>query len=118
MTTHQTLRGRIVSASLTVADGIIAVADGVITFAGPASDFTGEAGPAQPDRILLPGLVDLHCHGAVGSDFAEGSVAGSTAAAKYLHSRGTTTLLASVVTGPAEQTLRSLHVLRDLADRG
>lgn len=118
MTTHQTLRGRIVSASLTVADGIIAVADGVITFAGPASDFTGEAGPAHPDRILLPGLVDLHCHGAVGSDFAEGSAAGSTAAAKYLHSRGTTTLLASVVTGPAEQTLRSLHVLRDLADRG
>lgn len=112
------LRGRIVSADLDVADGIIAVAGGVITFAGPASGFPGESGPARPDRILLPGLVDLHCHGALGADFADGSAEGATAAARYLHSRGTTTLLASVVTGPPAQTLRNLEVLRQLAADG
>lgn len=118
MSNELVLRGRIVSAALEVADGAVAVDGGVITFAGPASDFPGNPGPARTDRILLPGLVDLHCHGAKGSDFAEGSEQGSEAAARYLHSRGTTTLLASVVTGPQDQTLRSLKVLRSLTDQG
>lgn len=118
MSNELVLRGRIVSAALEVADGVVAVDGGVITFAGPASDFPGKPGPVRPGRILLPGLVDLHCHGAKGSDFAEGSEEGAEVAARYLHSRGTTTLLASVVTGPQDQTLRSLKVLRSLTDRG
>jgi N-acetylglucosamine-6-phosphate deacetylase len=117
MSNHLTLRGRIVSAGLDVADGIIAVDGGVISFAGPASDFSGDPVAARPDRILLPGLVDLHCHGAIGSDFAEGSAEGSTAAARYLHSRGTTTLLASVVTGSPDHLRRNLKVLRVLTDQ-
>lgn len=112
------LRGRIVTAALEVADGVVAVDGGMVTFAGPASDFPGNPGPTRSDRILLPGLVDLHCHGAKGSDFAEGSETGAEAAARYLHTRGTTTLLASVVTGPQEQTLRTLRVLRSLTEQG
>ena len=118
MSNESLLRGRIVSAALELADGVVAVDGGVITFAGPASDFPGNPGPARTDRILLPGLVDLHCHGARGSDFAEGSEEGSATAARYLHTRGTTTLLASVVTGPQDQTLRTLKVLRSLTDQG
>ncbi|WP_370526038.1 hypothetical protein [Pseudarthrobacter sp. NBSH8] len=76
MSNELVLRGRIVSAALEVADGAVAVDGGVITFAGPASDFPGNPGPVRTDRILLPGLVDLHCHGAKGSDFAEGSEEG------------------------------------------
>lgn len=118
MSNELVLRGRIVSAALELADGVVAVDGGVITFAGPASHFPGNPGPVRPECILLPGLVDLHCHGARGSDFAEGSEEGSAAAARYLHSRGTTTLLASVVTGPQDQTLRNLKVLRSLTDQG
>lgn len=112
------LRGRIVAACLDIEDGVVAVEGGLITYSGPASDFPGEAVPADPDRILLPGLVDLHCHGALGSDFSDGSLEGSRSAARYLHSRGTTTLLASLVTGSPEHLVRNLSALRTLAEEG
>ncbi|MDT0169331.1 amidohydrolase family protein [Pseudarthrobacter sp. BRE9] len=123
------LRGRIVTGSMDVADGIVAVDGGRITFAGPAAEyahsefaagpgFPALALPADTGRILLPGLVDLHCHGALGSDFSEGSADGARAAARYLHSRGTTTLLASLVTGSPEHLLRNLTVLRGLVEEG
>jgi N-acetylglucosamine-6-phosphate deacetylase len=114
-----TLRGRIVSAGLDIEDGLVAVADGQITYAGPASEFPGDPGTsAAPGRILLPGLVDLHCHGAHGTDFSQGSEEGSRAAARYLHSRGTTTLVASLVTGAPAVLARNLKVLRSLAEEG
>ncbi|VXC18508.1 N-acetylglucosamine-6-phosphate deacetylase [Arthrobacter sp. 9AX] len=120
------LRGRIVAAGMDIRDGLVAVAGGRITYAGPASEYSGDLGEtgnlgdtsAAPDRVLLPGLVDLHCHGAHGSDFAEGSEDGARAAATYLHSRGTTTLLASVVTGAPADLVRNLKVLRALAEEG
>ncbi|MET1085768.1 MAG: amidohydrolase family protein [Arthrobacter sp.] len=116
------LRGRIVAAAMDLNDGLIAVADGRITYAGPASGYSGRLGEtgtsADPGRILLPGLVDLHCHGAHGFDFAEGSEEGARAAARYLHSRGTTTLLASLVTGAPADLVRNLKVLRSLAEEG
>jgi N-acetylglucosamine-6-phosphate deacetylase len=135
MNTDVILRGRIVTGSMDVPDGIVALDGGVITYAGPASGFPGlglggtkgagteGAGteatwPEAAGRILMPGLVDLHCHGALGSDFSEGSAEGARSAARYLHSRGTTTLLASLVTGSPEDLVRNLTVLRDLAADG
>jgi N-acetylglucosamine-6-phosphate deacetylase len=116
------LQGRIVSASMDIHDGLVAVAGGRITYAGPASDFAGDpndaAAAAGSGRILLPGLVDLHCHGAHGSDFSEGSEEGARAVARYLHSRGTTTLLASLVTGAPADLARNLKMLRSLAEEG
>lgn len=125
MSTGLILRGRIVTGSMDVPDGVVAVDGGVITYAGPASGFSvadsdgaESAGHDVPGRILLPGLVDLHCHGALGSDFSEGSVNGARSAARYLHSRGTTTLLASLVTGSPEHLVRNLGVLRGLTNDG
>ncbi|TNB69502.1 amidohydrolase family protein [Arthrobacter sp. BB-1] len=114
------LRGRVVSATMDITDGLVAVDGGLVTYAGPASEFHGELAPIGevPKRIILPGLVDLHCHGAHGSDFSEGSVEGARAAARYLHSRGTTTLLASLVTAAPADLVRNLEVLRVLAEEG
>ena len=112
------LRGRVVTADGDIADGVIAVDGGRITYAGPATEFAGGTSGDASGQILMPGLVDLHCHGALGSDFSEGSAEGARSAARYLHSRGTTTLLASLVTGSPEHLLRNLTVLRVLADEG
>lgn len=113
------LRGRIVTASLDIADGVVAADGGLVTFAGPAQDFPGVLPPAAPaGRILVPGLVDVHCHGAYGSDFSEGDPDGAERAARYLHSRGTTTLLASLVTGEPGDLVRNLEILRELAGLG
>src|SRR6478735_393515 len=110
------LRGRIVTASLDIADGVVAADGGLVTFAGPAQDFPGVLPPDAPaGRILVPGLVDVHCHGAYGSDFSEGDPAGAERAARYLHSRGTPTVVASLVTGKPGDLVRNLGMLRELA---
>jgi len=114
-----TLRGRIITATMDLPDGVVAVDGGLVTFAGPAPEFPGvlpEKGPGG--QILMPGLVDLHCHGAYGSDFSESDLDGASRAARYLHNRGTTTLLASVVTGEPRDLMRSLGVLKELAEQG
>lgn len=119
MSSEVVLRGRIVSATMDVPDAVVAVDGGLVTFAGPASGFPGVLPHDVPaGRILVPGLVDLHCHGASGSDFSEGDLEGAARAARYLHSRGTTTLLASLVTGKPADLVRSLGVLRELTEQG
>ncbi|MDQ0799648.1 N-acetylglucosamine-6-phosphate deacetylase [Arthrobacter sp. SLBN-112] len=113
------IRGRIVTASLDIADGVMAADGGLVTFAGPAQVFPGVLPPEAPDgRVLVPGLVDMHCHGAYGSDFSEGDPGGAERAARYLHSRGTTTVVASLVTGKPGDLVRNLGMLRELAGRG
>lgn len=113
------LRGRIVSATMDFEDGVVAFDDGVITYAGPVSEYDGGAAlPPSSGRILLPGLVDLHCHGAHGSDFSEGTAEGARSAAQYLHSRGTTTLLASMVTASPEDLARNLRAVRAVVEEG
>lgn len=119
-----TLRGRIVTGSMAIDDGVIAVAGDRISYVGPASAFPGIADleqnrPARDGQYtLLPGLVDLHCHGAAGSDFSEGSAAAARSAARFLHRRGTTTLLASLVTASTRDLLRNLDALRPVAEEG
>jgi N-acetylglucosamine-6-phosphate deacetylase len=121
------LRGRIVTGSRVIDDGVIAVDGERISYVGPVSGLPGgedleQLDPTQlhggAEYILLPGLVDLHCHGAAGSDFSEGSTEAARSAARFLHSRGTTTLLASLVTATSGDLLRNLSALRPLANEG
>jgi len=117
--TGLTLRGRIVTGTLDVPDGVVAVDGGLVSFAGPASEFPGVLpGDGPADRIILPGLVDLHCHGAYGADFSESGPSGARRALKYLHSQGTTTLLASLVTGQPRDLIRALGMLKELTEQG
>ncbi|HCC39048.1 MAG TPA: N-acetylglucosamine-6-phosphate deacetylase, partial [Arthrobacter bacterium] len=71
-----------------------------------------------PGSMILPGLVDLHCHGAVGGDFPSGDSEAARTAVDFLHRSGTTTLLASLVTASREDLLRGMETLRLLADEG
>ncbi|HSN34985.1 MAG TPA: amidohydrolase family protein [Arthrobacter sp.] len=128
------LAGTLISDGGATADSIVAVAGGRISYAGPRSGFdaagfrSGVRAAAGPDHAteislppgssLLPGLIDLHCHGAAGGDFPTGDSRACRAAVGFLHRSGTTTLLASLVTAPAEELIRGIGVLRPLADEG
>lgn len=69
------------------------------------------------DCIVGPGLVDVHCHGAMGSDFADGTEADIARAAGYHLQRGTTTLLAGIGSCSIEEMLRACAVVRALMPR-
>ena len=118
------LAGTLISDGHTTADAVVAVAGGRIAYAGPRRGFGAAAfrGAQEitlpPGSSILPGLIDLHCHGAAGGGFPTGDSRACRAAVGFLHRSGTTTLLASLVTAPAEELLRGIGVLRPLADEG
>lgn len=109
----------------TVNEGfVVMITGGRIAYAGPraALDKSVLAGLEEldlpPGSIILPGLVDLHCHGAAGGDFPGGKDSAARAAVDFLHRSGTTTVLASLVTASRKDLLRGLKTLRVLADEG
>jgi N-acetylglucosamine-6-phosphate deacetylase len=116
------LSGRVVTDTGVVDDGVVAFADARIAYAGPASGFDSSGWTLEDgfgaDTTLLPGLVDLHCHGAYGGDFAAGDAAAARRAVDFLHRNGTTTLLASTVTAPRNDLLNAVSVLAGLAAEG
>lgn len=118
------LAGTLITDGHTTADAVVAVAGGRIAYAGPRRGF-GAAGirgareiTLPPGSSILPGLIDLHCHGAAGGSFPTGDSRACRDAVGFLHRSGTTTLLASLVTAPSEELLRGIGVLRPLADEG
>jgi N-acetylglucosamine-6-phosphate deacetylase len=118
------LRGTLLTDGTSHPDAVVAVADGRIAYAGPRSGFDAKAGAGAveldlpPGSRILPGLVDLHCHGAAGGSFPSSDGRGCREAVDFLHRSGTTTLLASLVTASAEELLRGLGVLQVLASEG
>ena len=78
------LTGRVVTPTGVVDDGAVLVDGDRISWVGPRRELAGRSG-ADPDgwadgRTLLPGLVDLHCHGGAGGEFGPDPDAGRTAA--------------------------------------
>jgi N-acetylglucosamine-6-phosphate deacetylase len=65
--------------------------------------------------VLVPGFVDLHCHGGGGSSFGDGPEAAVRAAALHL-AHGTTTVVASLVTGSRDRLRAQIDDLAALVD--
>src|SRR5699024_6349815 len=71
------------------------------------------------DGLLLPGLVDLHCHGGGGASFPDASDAAEMLTAVREHRRhGTTSLVASLVTADAATLRERVRDLSQLAADG
>jgi N-acetylglucosamine-6-phosphate deacetylase len=65
------INGRVITPNLEIAPGRVVIADGRIESVGP------EEGEAEGNVVdcsglwVLPGLVDIHCHGGAGGDFLD-----------------------------------------------
>jgi N-acetylglucosamine-6-phosphate deacetylase len=71
-----------------------------------------EPGPAPEDRHVVPGFVDLHVHGGHGADCMEGPDA-VRRMARFHARHGTTSLLATSVTAPADNLRRAMRGIAD-----
>lgn len=80
-------KGRIVSSSREVTDGQEMDAGGL---------------------KILPGLIDVHSHGAAGCDFSDGSLKGLEKILRYQKSCGVTTYCPTTMTLPEEKLLQAL----------
>ncbi|WPF65840.1 MULTISPECIES: N-acetylglucosamine-6-phosphate deacetylase [unclassified Corynebacterium] len=107
------LRGRIVTAQreypharLTWEGGRIA---GIEELPGPAP---------QEAMTVIPGLVDLHNHGGFRGAFPTGSAEECLRAVRFHRAQGTTTMLASLVSGTERELSRQVGVLRELVEQG
>ncbi|GAA3022236.1 N-acetylglucosamine-6-phosphate deacetylase [Actinokineospora globicatena] len=110
--------GRLVTAEGVVDDGWLLVEDGYISALGsgerPRADETVEADGAW----VVPGFVDIHCHGGGGEPFMSTDPARARVAVDTHARRGTTTLLASLVSRPIDELVNQISALRELVEDG
>lgn len=119
------VRGRVVTPAAVLDDGAVVLDGDRIAWVGTAGDVpapwqdaVGRTTP-DPDTYVLPGLVDLHCHGGGGAGFPDATDAQTVRVAVAEHRRhGTTTLVASLVTAPPEVLRERTVLLAELADAG
>jgi N-acetylglucosamine-6-phosphate deacetylase len=96
---------------------------GWVRISGDRIDAVGEGIAADPtatdlgDVMLVAGFVDLHCHGGGGASFGDG--AGEAVRAADLHlAHGTTTVVASLVTGSRARISSQVDALAPLVVDG
>ena len=77
-----------------------------------------QADLAVDDGVVVPGFVDMHVHGGGGHAFTAQDPAELHAVVAHHRSRGTTSMLASLVTADLPSLTASVRLLSDLVDAG
>ena len=113
------LRGAAVLPDRTEPDAVLTVDGDRITALAPAREVAPALRDvAVPAGTLLPGLLDVHCHGGHGHSFPDGDPATARAALDAHRRHGTTGLLAGLVTAPVPELCRALGALAPLVGPG
>ncbi|MEU7223387.1 N-acetylglucosamine-6-phosphate deacetylase [Streptomyces chrestomyceticus] len=103
--------------------------EGLVAFEGTritdAADAAGATAAAPGDRVIdltghlvVPGFVDIHVHGGGGGSFSSADPEECLTAIGTHRRHGTTTLLASTVTGDLDELARQAAVLAELTEQG
>lgn len=103
------------SASVRIEDGVITAIGGIVATDGEFIDL-GKS-------LLLPGFIDIHCHGAAGADVNEGGVEGLVKAGRHLARNGVTSWVPTLVPDSRENYAKAVEaidelMLRDPAELG
>jgi N-acetylglucosamine-6-phosphate deacetylase len=95
-----------------------AVVPGHVEIDGPTILEVVEDDRVRPADIVVPGFVDLHCHGGGGHTFTTGDAESARGAAAFHLGHGTTTMLASLVSSPPELMRDAVAAFRPLVAAG
>lgn len=121
-TSPEYFRGRVVTPTEVIDDGVVVVRGETIVWVGAAARAAHDGWPEAPDPVatpvtMLPGLVDLHTHGGGGASYPDATTPDEALVAVREHLRhGTTTLVASLVTAAPETLRQRVGVLAALVD--
>ena len=78
----------------------------------------GEADFDAAGCYVIPGLVDIHTHGAMGEDFSDGKADKLQLMADYYAEHGVTSFLATTMTLKEEVLTPAMHAIRDFERQG
>src|SRR5487761_385796 len=95
-----------------ISDAVIVVEEGKIARVGRRNEIEIPAGAKEilaRDMTVVPGFVDIHIHGAGGHDVMSSTEEALTTVAKTVARHGTTSLVATTVTAPPDETRRCLE---------
>jgi N-acetylglucosamine-6-phosphate deacetylase len=120
---HGTLfDGLITTPTEILTNGWVQAARGEIVGIGtgtPPAPIDANDHPVRADgRLVMPGFVDLHCHGGGGFSFATKSLLDGGRAAEFHRRHGTTSLVASLVSAPQQDLVRWCTTLAQLVHEG
>lgn len=95
------MKTQIIKANIVLPDrilfgGVCAFSDGIIEYVGTELQDAGQTIDAQ-GAWLLPGFIDIHCHGGNGYDFMDATMDEMLQIADFHLKHGTTTLLATTM---------------------
>ncbi len=111
--------GRVVTPEGVIESGVVTVEGSTIA----SVEAAGSTGPAEGGGVhsghwIVPGFVDIHVHGGGGHTFTTGDPEQARLAAAFHLSRGTTTMLASLVSSPFELMLAATKAFAPLVADG
>jgi N-acetylglucosamine-6-phosphate deacetylase len=110
------LSGTVVTPTEVVDDGVVEVRGDRLGYVGPRDGWRGEA--PEPAGLLVPGFVDSHCHGGGGHSVTTTDPDTIAAVAAHHLIRGTTSMLASLVSAPTGIITAQVAVIADLVLEG
>lgn len=110
------IHANIVMENSIVANGFLQITDKKITGIGQMENCPLLSGAekiidCQQQGYIIPGMIDIHIHGAVGCDFMDGDVLSYAKIAKYLASEGVTSFLATTMTCPMSEIEAAIEAL-------
>ncbi len=70
------------------------------------------------DKYIIPGLIDIHTHGAMQEDASDGSVAGLEKMSIYYAKNGVTSWCPTTMTLKEETLVPAMHAIRDFTTKG
>lgn len=103
--------------SLFCADGVfrevnLTADGGIITAIGKTAACPGEEVIDAAGCYVIPGLVDIHIHGAMGADFSDGTPDAIQTMADFLLQKGVTSFLGTSMALPGEQLAKIYETAR------
>jgi N-acetylglucosamine-6-phosphate deacetylase len=105
------INGRIVTPYGIIENGAILIKGTKIDFVGDKShSVTGNVIDAG-GKWILPGFIDIHCHGGMGCDVMDGTLSDVETIAKYHASGGTTAFLPTTASSTIESILQALEAI-------
>lgn len=108
--------GKVLTPKGIIENGFVAFRDGKISEIGSTDDLIH---PELKGFILasgkwvLPGFIDLHCHGGKGSDVMDGTLFDMETISRYHAGGGTTAFLPTTASSSLESIIQALKVIRE-----